>query len=234
MLSVNKQSKSSENYMMKPHPSKCESYPYLVDHIDNGITLCKNCHVKLKNKENDTDFLIEVVVQPLKEQMDRLNQTNRAIQRVTKPDQSPIGTEERTNTQQPHTDNTSSFGSAHTRSTTQQPNVDRQIASPIVIPVQFDKIGTSFSEGFVWFLGQDGKFGFINRNVEIVIPAQFDDLQDFRDGLARFKQGKKYGFINRNGEVVIPAQFDKVGSFSEGFAGFSDPNGKSGFIDRNG
>ena len=57
-----------------------------------------------------------------------------------------------------------------------------------------------------------------------MIPAQFDYVSDFSDGLAYFRVGNsdsgKYGFINQTGEVVIPAKFDYVSDFSEGLAHF--------------
>ena len=63
----------NKSYLDVHHIFRVESHPHLSDHIDNGITLCKNCHAKLKNKENDIDFLVEVVTQPLREQIDRLS-----------------------------------------------------------------------------------------------------------------------------------------------------------------
>ena len=142
-------------YLDVHHIFRVESHPHLSDHIDNGITLCKNCHAKLKNKENDIDFLVDVVTQPLREQMDRLNQTNRSIERVRNTEALDI-----------------------------EP-VEKKIDDLIVIPAQFDgydHIDVEFSEGLTLFRIGDwktGKHGFINRTGEIVIPAQFDRVGSF-------------------------------------------------------
>ena len=76
-----------------------------------------------------------------------------------------------------------------------------------MIPAQPDKFeySSSFNEGLAIFYiweGEKGKqYGFINQKEEVVIPAQFDDVECFSEGLARFGVGdwrsakRKYGFI---------------------------------------
>ena len=113
----------NKSYLDVHHIFRVESHPHLSDHIDNGITLCKNCHAKLKNKENDIDFLVEVVTQPLREQMDRLSQTIRSLERVVGVSQSED---------------------------LLIPDDDLPDSDLIVIPAQFDRVGY-FSEGLVSF-----------------------------------------------------------------------------------
>lgn len=71
------------------------------------------------------------------------------------------------------------------------------------------------------------KYGFIDRNGDIVIDANFDAVDEFYDGMACFwaeENGvEKCGYINTNGEMVIPAIYEKDhywywfwGRFSEG------------------
>jgi WG containing repeat len=89
------------------------------------------------------------------------------------------------------------------------------------------------SERFIFI--RDKKFGYIDLNGKIVIPAQFDLAEKFSEGLAKVTIGKKCGFIDRNGKIVIPIQFDedRVGGFSEGLA-IVEIGGKDGFIDTKG
>jgi len=78
-----------------------------------------------------------------------------------------------------------------------------------------------------------GKFGYINKEGEIVIKPQFERSMNFSDGLAVFISGKKYGYINTKGEVVIPPKFDFAYDFIDDRASVY-LDGKSGFIDKNG
>lgn len=85
------------------------------------------------------------------------------------------------------------------------------------------------------------KFGYINRKGEIVIPAVYAEVQDFRDGLAAVKvEGTdqvvaKWGYINTKGNMVIPPTFSiEPLAFSEGFAVVEKRNGKMVMIDKAG
>lgn len=63
-----------------------------------------------------------------------------------------------------------------------------------------------------------GKYGFVNDKGKIVIDIQFDDIQEFHEGLAAVFLYGKWGFINKRGKFIVQPQFSKVGDFSEGRA----------------
>lgn len=77
-----------------------------------------------------------------------------------------------------------------------------------------------------------GKFGFKYKDRE-VIPAQFDEVDSFNEGLATVKIDGKWGFIDPSGKLVIPARYDNVWYFREGLAAV-EINGKWGYIDPSG
>ena len=80
-----------------------------------------------------------------------------------------------------------------------------------------------------------GKYGFIDKTGKVVIPCQWEDVDNFSEGLAYVKDyNGKWGFIDRTGKVVIPCQWKAAGSFSEGLAIVKGDNGKYGFIDNTG
>lgn len=78
------------------------------------------------------------------------------------------------------------------------------------------------------------KFGYINLNGEVVIPAQFDGAIWFCEGLARVEMNEKCGFINERGDIVIPCKFETADNFRGGYCSVSLAEGREGLIDRTG
>jgi hypothetical protein len=63
-----------------------------------------------------------------------------------------------------------------------------------------------------------GKKGFINTSGEVVIQPQFQDTQEFSEGLCAVRIEGRYGFVNTKGELSIPAIYDYATIFKEGLA----------------
>jgi hypothetical protein len=64
-----------------------------------------------------------------------------------------------------------------------------------------------------------GKFGFIDRRGDFVIPARFDYAEEFDDkGLARVTLAGRQGMIDRHGHMVVPALYDRIEPFANGLA----------------
>ncbi|NYR10867.1 WG repeat-containing protein [Psychrobacter sp. BI730] len=81
---------------------------------------------------------------------------------------------------------------------------------------------------------RNGKYGFINKNGQNVIPIEYDSIHpEFSEGLLGVEKEGKYGFVNKNGKEVIPIEYDYVGYFSEDLAAVGR-EGRSGFIDKQG
>ena len=76
------------------------------------------------------------------------------------------------------------------------------------------------------------KMGFKNRNGQIIIPAQWNMVYDFHEGLAMVQNGN-CGFINTKGEVVVPLEWDCCEYFSEGLAVVKKDD-KCGYINKAG
>jgi TonB family protein len=63
-----------------------------------------------------------------------------------------------------------------------------------------------------------GKYGYAdNKDTRdtIVIPYQFEDADDFYEGLAAVKLEGKWGFIDKTGKMIISNQFELVRNFSD-------------------
>ncbi len=83
--------------------------------------------------------------------------------------------------------------------------------------VDTDVDANGFSEGLA-LVEKDDKYGFINKDNEVVIPLIYDQALWFSEGLAVVKKNGKYGFINKQGEEVIPLQYTIADNFGQGLA----------------
>lgn len=118
-------------------------------------------------------------------------------------------------------------------------------------PLGYGPKNYSFSEGLVP-VDIKGKIGFMDRAGKLVIAPQFEDAEDFREGLApvkvrsdettwcpRDESGSrkgftmKWGFVDKTGKVVIAPQYESVSSFSEGLAAINNCD-EAFFIDKTG
>ncbi|MCB0532708.1 MAG: WG repeat-containing protein [Lewinellaceae bacterium] len=57
------------------------------------------------------------------------------------------------------------------------------------------------------------KYGFVKMDGSIAIPFDFDDAEQFSEGLAPVKKGDSWGFIDTSGKTAIPFIYDEVGEF---------------------
>ncbi len=82
------------------------------------------------------------------------------------------------------------------------------------------------------YIDDNFKMGFKNRKGQIIIPAQWNMVYDFHEGLAMV-QNRECGFINKKGEVVVPLEWDNCEYFSEGLA-VVEKEEKFGYINKAG
>ena len=78
---------------------------------------------------------------------------------------------------------------------------------------------------------KNGKWGFYD-GFSTVIPAMYDEVFFFKDGLAAVELDEKCGYIDPENNVVIPFEYETAMSFSEGYASVVK-GGKCGYIDKN-
>lgn len=81
---------------------------------------------------------------------------------------------------------------------------------------------------------KDNKFGYVNRNGELVIDYQYDHAGLFKKEVASVVKNGKHFLINRKGDIISANQYDLISEFFEGLASVRKgdwSNGKAGFID---
>jgi len=99
----------------------------------------------------------------------------------------------------------------------------------------FNKTGQQFSRMYDVKEGLrgvqlNGKWGFIDKNGNEVIPLKYEGAESFSEGLAVVKFKGKWGVVDRNDLQVVPFKYDIAFSFFKGLARVR-LNGKQGLID---
>jgi hypothetical protein len=82
----------------------------------------------------------------------------------------------------------------------------------------------------------DGKWGFIDKTGQEIVPPKYDYVWYYSEGLATVSIGEfkesyygKIGFIDKTGKEIVPLKYDQALWFSEGLAAVK-LDGKWGFI----
>ena len=60
-----------------------------------------------------------------------------------------------------------------------------------------------------------GKWGFADKNGNIVIQEQYEEAKSFSLGLAPIKQGDLWGYVNTDGRLVTEMEFYEANPFSK-------------------
>ncbi len=85
-----------------------------------------------------------------------------------------------------------------------------------------------------WYPFKKGNlFGFMDQEGREVVPAIYESVNFFKEGLALVMSRNKYGYIDKNKSVIIPFVYDSGTDFENGRA-IVEQDGKYGLIDRNG
>ena len=85
------------------------------------------------------------------------------------------------------------------------------------IGLQYEYIGSEDEFGFC-DVRKNGKWGFISSERKEVVPAIYDSVGSFHEGLADVSKDGKFGFVDTTGKVVIQLTFDNVYGFRSGVA----------------
>jgi len=90
------------------------------------------------------------------------------------------------------------------------------------------------TEGRLLFTSEEDRSGIADMEGNIVLPAIYDSISSFSEGLAIAKCDGKYGVVDRSGVVRVPFDYSILWDFSEGLAPAACGDGRWGFIDVNG
>lgn len=108
-----------------------------------------------------------------------------------------------------------------------------------VISLTDKYIGESFSDGLAAVWNDDGKYGFIDKKGDLLIPYTFEDHDGingagyFNEGLAIVYKNDKPSCIDKNGNELSIGNYLFILNFHDGMAAVNRDN-KYGFIDTSG
>ena len=74
-----------------------------------------------------------------------------------------------------------------------------------------------YSEGLISYQN-DGKYGFIDVDSNVVIPAKYDAVGCLNEGLVSVMLNNKMGYIDHQGNIVVPIIYDFTNYFCQGLA----------------
>ena len=67
----------------------------------------------------------------------------------------------------------------------------------------------NFSEGLCAVV-KNKKYGFINKDNEIIISFSFDGADNFHNGYAIIKQNNRFGLIDKTGKLIVENIYDSL------------------------
>ena len=108
-----------------------------------------------------------------------------------------------------------------------QPTTQKPQPSP---PLNEDKT-SSTATGKPYAFPQDGKWGLIGSDGQILLAPRFDQEFRFEGGTARVREAGRWGIIDEKGSMLIPTRYEQIQNFSDGLAAVRS-SGQWGFFDR--
>ncbi|MBQ3424385.1 MAG: WG repeat-containing protein [Clostridia bacterium] len=87
-----------------------------------------------------------------------------------------------------------------------------------VLPAIFDEAVDFGAQTGAALVRLDGKCGMIRPDGSYLIPAEYDDLQGFSEGLCAAEKDGLWGYLDGDGNVAIPFRFAWAGPFEGGWA----------------
>ena len=74
-------------------------------------------------------------------------------------------------------------------------------------------------DGKNYYIVRNGKkYTYIDANAKSIVPGEYEEAYQFRDGMAAVKKNGKAGFINSKGETVVPFIFEETRNCYDGKA----------------
>lgn len=94
------------------------------------------------------------------------------------------------------------------------------------VPLE-DKINLKYEDvKYYPYMDENNKWGYVDEELSIVIPAKFDKAFSFNEGVGLVEDIDGYGFINKDGSFIFDRKYLYAHDFSNGVAIVNDYDGK--------
>ena len=113
------------------------------------------------------------------------------------------------------------------------PEVSEDEDIPYADEVDYDGKRIFLDEEGLGIVEIEGRYGYIDKDKNLVIKAVYDDAYPFYNGNAPAKMNGKWGLIDKKGKYIIEPEYDDIEAFHEGLA-LVELHGKNGYINRQG
>ena len=91
----------------------------------------------------------------------------------------------------------------------------------------YDGFINNWSGNAIFGVKKGGKWGYIYGYGKVIVPFEYEEVNNFSEGLASVRKDGKWGYINPKNEIVIPIEFTnkEVGFFKNGGAEYYTDRG---------
>ena len=91
----------------------------------------------------------------------------------------------------------------------------------------YDGFINNWSGNAIFGVKKGGKWGYIDGYGKVIVPFEYEEVNNFSEGLASVRKDGKWGYINPKNEIVIPIEFTnkEVGFFKNGGAEYYTDRG---------
>ncbi|MBN2736019.1 MAG: WG repeat-containing protein [Spirochaetales bacterium] len=90
-------------------------------------------------------------------------------------------------------------------------------------------------EVFLYPIPFNGKYGYVDKNLDLVVKPIFKKAFTFQEGYGRVQFDEKtWGFIDKNGTIIVKLNCIYLDNFNSGIAMFTKDDKKKGFITNQG
>lgn len=99
-----------------------------------------------------------------------------------------------------------------------------------ITPFQYQKASAFYDCGHAQ-VQIKGMYGLIDTLGKMVVPAKYDFVYPFTNGVARVYLNNKFGAVNEKGEMIIPLEYDYLADFKKTGTAAAAKGAKWGIID---
>ena len=91
----------------------------------------------------------------------------------------------------------------------------------------YDGFINNWSGNAIFGVKKGGTWGYIDGYGKVIVPFEYEEVNNFSEGLASVRKDGKWGYINPKNEIVIPIEFTnkEVGFFKNGVATYYTDSG---------